>query len=184
MVVCCATQTIRAARRCGEPCAVLGPSVETLVMLTLITALALGYCMDTVFSAVAGGILLGIACVWLLGANGRIAGISGILDGLVSPATTDRAWRASFVLGLVTAGFAWHAYAGSPGHSASAGLALPAIAGLLVGFGARLANGCTSGHGVCGLGRRSVRSLVAVAVFIAAGMATTYVVRHLIGVAS
>jgi uncharacterized protein len=131
--------------------------------------------------ALAGGVLLGLASVWMLAANGRIAGMSGILHGLVSPAPGDRAWRASFIVGLVAAGFGWHALAGGPAISESTGLALPALAGLLVGFGARLGSGCTSGHGVCGLGRRSGRSLVAVATFVATGIATTFVARHLIG---
>jgi hypothetical protein len=135
----------------------------------------------TPVSALAGGILLGIASVWLLAANGRIAGVCGILYGLVSRASGDRAWRASFIAGLVAAGFIWHAFDGAPGDSAGVGLLVAAVAGLLVGFGARLGSGCTSGHGVCGLGRRSGRSLVAVMVFMAAGVATTFVVRHLIG---
>ena len=134
--------------------------------------------------ALAGGILIGFASVWLLAANGRIAGVCGILYGLVAPGPRDRAWRASFIAGLVAAGFIWHALAGDPGDRAAVGPALAAIAGLLVGFGARLASGCTSGHGVCGLGRRSARSLVAVAVFMATGIATTFVVRHVIGAAS
>ena len=93
----------------------------------------------------------------------------------------DRAWRASFIAGLVAAGFIWHAFAGAPGDGAGVGLLVAAVAGLLVGFGARLGSGCTSGHGVCGLGRLSARSLVAVGMFIAAGIATTFVARHLIG---
>ena len=135
----------------------------------------------TPLPALAGGILLGLASVWLLAANGRIAGVCGILYGFVSRASGDRAWRASFIAGLVAAGFAWHAFVDSGTSRADLGLVLPAVAGLLVGFGARLGGGCTSGHGVCGLGRRSARSLVAVVVFIAAGIATTFVVRHLIG---
>ena len=135
----------------------------------------------TPLPALAGGILIGLASVWLLAANGRIAGVSGILHGLVSRIPGDSAWRASFIAGLVAAGFAWQAVAGVDQSRASLGLVLPAVAGLLVGFGARLSGGCTSGHGICGLGRRSVRSLVAVAVFMATGIATTFVARHVIG---
>jgi uncharacterized membrane protein YedE/YeeE len=135
----------------------------------------------TPLPALAGGILIGLASVWLLAANGRIAGVSGILHGLVSRIPGDSAWRASFIAGLVAAGFAWQAVAGVDQSRASLGLVLPAVAGLLVGFGARLSGGCTSGHGICGLGRRSVRSLVAVAVFMATGIGTTFVARHVIG---
>jgi hypothetical protein len=138
----------------------------------------------TPVSALAGGILVGIASVWLLAANGRIAGVCGILYGLVAPGPRDRAWRASFIAGLVAAGFIWHAFAGAPAQATGVGFLVAAVAGLLVGFGARLGSGCTSGHAVCGLGRRSARSLVAVAVFIATGVATTFVVRHVIGGAS
>ena len=123
----------------------------------------------TPVSALAGGALIGLASVWLLAANGRIAGISGILHGIFSPpdaGTHDARWRAWFISGLLLAGLAWQA------------------AGLLVGFGTRMSGGCTSGHGVCGLGRLSARSLVAVLVFMASGMVSTYVVRHVIGVAS
>ena len=136
----------------------------------------------TPFSALAGGALIGIAAVWLLAATGRIAGVSGILHGLLSP--PEAQWRAWFLSGLLLAGLAWHA-AGMPvtiREGFPAGWA--AAAGLLVGFGTRMGGGCTSGHGVCGLGRLSLRSLVAVIVFMLAGMAATYVMRHVIGVAS
>ena len=136
----------------------------------------------TPFSALAGGALIGIASVWLLAATGRIAGVSGILHSLLSP--PDAQWRAWFLSGLLLAGLAWHA-AGMPvtiREGFPAGWA--AAAGLLVGFGTRMGGGCTSGHGVCGLGRLSLRSLVAVLVFMASGMAATYVMRHVIGVAS
>jgi len=130
-------------------------------------------------SALAGGVLIGLASVWLLAANGRIAGVSGILHGLFAQPPGDRAWRAAFVAGLVAAGFAWHALvpASSPSQTHWGWLAL---AGALVGFGTRLGGGCTSGHGVCGLGRFSLRSLVAVAIFMATGMAATYVLRHVL----
>jgi hypothetical protein len=136
----------------------------------------------TPVSALAGGALIGLASVWLLAATGRIAGVSGILHSLLSP--PEAQWRAWFLSGLLLAGLAWHA-AGMPvtiREGFPAGWA--AAAGLLVGFGTRMGGGCTSGHGVCGLGRLSLRSLVAVMVFMAAGMAATYVMRHVIGVAS
>ncbi|MGH8690228.1 MAG: YeeE/YedE family protein [Burkholderiales bacterium] len=137
----------------------------------------------TPVSALAGGVLIGAASVWLLAANGRIAGVSGILHGLVGPMSAsppgDRWWRAAFIAGLIAAGFAWHAFAGTaPGEST--GLVWSAVAGTLVGLGTRIGGGCTSGHGVCGLGRFSLRSLVAVMVFMAGGMAATFVMRHVL----
>jgi uncharacterized protein len=129
--------------------------------------------------ALIGGVLIGLASVWLLAANGRIAGVSGILHGLFAQPPGDRPWRAAFVAGLIVAGFAWHAlFPTDPSREVS--LAWLAVAGALVGFGTRVGGGCTSGHGVCGLGRFSLRSLVAVVVFMLAGMAATYIVRHVL----
>ena len=131
-----------------------------------------------------GGVLIGLASVWLLVANGRIAGVSGILHGLSEARAGDRLWRAWFIAGLVVAGCAWHAFAGPAPIRQGFGLGWVALAGLLVGFGTRMSGGCTSGHGVCGLGRLSLRSLVAVAIFMAAGMAAAFVVRHPLGLPS
>jgi uncharacterized membrane protein YedE/YeeE len=130
----------------------------------------------TPVSALAGGVLIGLASVWLLAANGRIAGVSGILHGLFVQPPGDRAWRIAFIAGLIVAGFAWH----PQGFSSGLNLGWTALAGGLVGVGTRVGGGCTSGHGVCGLGRFSLRSLVAVIVFMAAGMAATYVMRHVL----
>jgi len=138
----------------------------------------------TPVASLIGGILIGLASVWLLAANGRIAGVSGILHGLFAQPPGDRLWRLFFILGLVTAGIAWHAYAGPAPAREGFGLGWAAAAGLLVGFGTRIGGGCTSGHGVCGLGRLSLRSLVAVAIFMATGVVTAVIVRHVIGVAS
>jgi len=136
----------------------------------------------TPISALTGGALIGLASVWLLAANGRIAGVSGILHGLFSP--PENQWRAWFISGLLLAGLAWQA-AGAPVPLREGfPLGWAAAGGLLVGFGTRMGGGCTSGHGVCGLGRLSVRSLVAVLVFMASGMLAAYVTRHLIGVTS
>jgi len=133
----------------------------------------------TPLSALAGGVLIGLASVWLLAANGRIAGVSGILHGLFAQPPGDRAWRAAFIAGLIAAGFVWHAL--FPATSSSqVGWGWLALAGALVGFGTRIGGGCTSGHGVCGLGRFSLRSLVAVMVFMATGMAATFVMRHVL----
>jgi len=129
--------------------------------------------------ALAGGVLIGLAATLLLWLNGRVAGVSGILAGVLFPRPGEVAWRVAFLAGLVAAGAA--AIALLPGiatpRTGFPPLALVA-AGLLVGFGASLGNGCTSGHGVCGLGRLSTRSLVAVLTFMATAVATTWVVRH------
>jgi hypothetical protein len=136
----------------------------------------------TPISALAGGALIGLASVWLLAANGRIAGVSTIVHGMFS--SPDDRWRGWFVAGLLLAGLAWQA-AGAP-VPLRAGFppGWAALGGLLVGFGTRMGGGCTSGHGVCGLGRLSLRSLVAVMTFMAAGMLAAYVTRHALGVPS
>ena len=138
----------------------------------------------TPISALAGGILIGIASAWLLAANGRIAGISGILHGLAARVPGDALWRAWFIAGLLAAGFLWQALGLAPAPRAGFGLGWAIAAGLLVGFGTRMGAGCTSGHGVCGLGRLSVRSLVAVVTFMLTGAVAVYVSRHVLGVAS
>lgn len=130
-------------------------------------------------AALAGGVLIGLAATLLLWLNGRIAGISGIVGGVLLPQRGEVAWRLAFLLGLVAAGAAWlwwvpGAYVPRQGFPP----VLLVAAGLLVGFGTRMGNGCTSGHGVCGLGRLSPRSLAAVLVFMATAIATTWIVRH------
>ncbi|QJE72826.1 YeeE/YedE family protein [Aerophototrophica crusticola] len=132
-------------------------------------------------AGLAGGVLVGAAATWLLLATGRIAGISGILAGLLTPVSGDVSWRVAFLAGLVLAPLAHAAILAPPEVAVSASPVLLVAAGLLVGFGTRLGSGCTSGHGVCGLGRRSARSLAAVATFMAAGLATVYATRHLFG---
>ena len=138
----------------------------------------------TPVASLSGGLLIGAASVWLLAANGRIAGISGILHGLFAQPPGDRTWRALFIIGLITSGFAWHSFAGPAPVRDGFGLGWAATAGLLVGLGTRVSGGCTSGHGVCGLGRFSMRSLVAVAIFMATGIATAVLMRHVLGVPS
>ena len=135
----------------------------------------------TPWTALAGGALIGLAAVLLVLLNGRIAGISGILGGLLKPVRGEVAWRLAFVLGLVGAPLAWAAWAALPAPRIDAGWAALVLAGLLVGIGTRYGAGCTSGHGVCGLSRFSARSLAATAVFMGAGFATVFVLRHLIG---
>jgi len=131
-------------------------------------------------SAFAGGLLIGLAAALLILLEGRIAGISGIVGGLLQPLRKgDVAWRMAFALGLVAAPLLYRALAELPQSRIDAGWATLVVAGLLVGFGSRLGSGCTSGHGVCGLSRRSPRSLVATLVFMSAGFATVFASRHL-----
>lgn len=131
-------------------------------------------------ASLAGGILIGLATALLLLANGRIAGISGILGGLLRPARGDIAWRLAFLLGLFTAPLAWLTVGAMPPAQIDHAPALLTFGGLLVGIGTRFGSGCTSGHGVCGIARLSPRSLVATACFLAAGFATVFVMRHVI----
>lgn len=136
----------------------------------------------TPVSALAGGALIGSAAAVLLWLNGRIAGISGIFNGLLNPQRGETAWRALFVIGLI-AGASLYAAVYPAGYTPRAGFSVVmlALGGFLVGFGTRMSGGCTSGHGVCGLGRLSPRSLAATVTFVLAGMATVFVVRHLLG---
>lgn len=132
-------------------------------------------------SALAGGALIGLAAALLILLEGRIAGISGIIGGLLqSPPRGDSAWRLAFALGLVAAPLLYRAVAALPESRIDAGWGMLVVAGLLVGFGSRIGSGCTSGHGVCGLSRLSPRSLVATLVFMSAGFATVFACRHLL----
>ena len=121
-----------------------------------------------------GGILIGLASWLLLASLGRVAGISGIAAGALVPSQGDSGWRWAFLIGLVLGGAAT-AHWLQPPLTAMRPSALLAVAGLLVGFGTVLGSGCTSGHGVCGLGRRSVRSLVATLVFMGSGVITVFI---------
>ncbi|MGQ0752842.1 MAG: YeeE/YedE family protein [Betaproteobacteria bacterium] len=127
-----------------------------------------------------GGILIGIAAAMLVLLNGRIAGISGIVGGLLRPARGDIVWRIAFVVGLFVAPTVMALAGVLPVPRIEAGYAMLALAGVLVGIGTSYGSGCTSGHGVCGVSRLSPRSLVATAVFMLAGIATVYVARHLL----
>lgn len=136
----------------------------------------------TPFAALAGGVLIGIAAAMFVLLNGRIAGISGVLAGLLRPSRGDVAWRVAFLLGLVGAPSVYVLLAVLPRPQIDAGYGALVLAGLLVGLGTRYGSGCTSGHGVCGLSRLSPRSLVATIAFMGAGFATVFVTRHLLGV--
>ncbi|TVR64544.1 MAG: YeeE/YedE family protein [Candidatus Competibacteraceae bacterium] len=135
----------------------------------------------TPWSALAGGVLIGLAAALLVLLNGRIAGISGIVGGLLTPKPGDIGWRLAFVAGLVLAPVLWLAVAALPPIQIEAGYPLLIVAGLVVGFSTRYGTGCTSGHGVCGISRLSPRSIVATLAFMTAGFITVFVMRHLIG---
>lgn len=135
----------------------------------------------TPWPALAGGVIIGLAATLLALANGRVAGISGIVGGLLRPGSGDRGWRFAFVSGLVAAPIAWAAFATLPPIVFDSGTPELVAAGLVVGLGTRYCAGCTSGHGVCGLSRFSPRSLVATVAFMAAGFATVFVLRHVFG---
>jgi uncharacterized membrane protein YedE/YeeE len=136
----------------------------------------------TPISAAIGGALIGLAAVLLMLFNGRIAGVTGIADGLINPRTDDRLWRLAFIVGLIAAPLA----AALVGHAVPmpqmpANYAIIAVAGLLVGFGTRLGNGCTSGHGICGIGRQSSPAHVPPMVLIGAAIVVVALMRHAIG---
>ncbi len=129
-----------------------------------------------------GGALIGLSASFLLLANGRVAGISGVVGSLLAPVRGDIAWRVLFFGGLLSGGLllAWlrpGSFA-APVSLSTGGAALLVAAGLLVGFGSRLGNGCTSGHGVCGISRGSGRSLAATLTFMATGVLTVFLARH------
>ena len=136
----------------------------------------------TPLAALAGGVLIGVASAMFVLLNGRIAGISGVIGGLLRPARGDVAWRVAFVLGLVGAPLAYVLFAALPRPEIDASYGALLLAGLLVGVGTRYGAGCTSGHGVCGLSRLSPRSLVATAAFMGAGFVTVFVARHLLNI--
>jgi uncharacterized protein len=132
----------------------------------------------TPLSGLVGGALIGLAAALLMLTIGRLAGVSGILGGALT-AGADRGWRAAFIAGLIVAAVVAPLFgAPSPARLASSNLALFAVAGLLVGFGSRMGNGCTSGHGVCGFARLSTRSIAATLVFMVVAGITVAIVRH------
>ena len=136
----------------------------------------------TPWSSLMGGMLIGLAAALFVLLNGRIAGISGVLGGLLSPVQGDVLWRVAFVGGIIAAPLVYSIFRTLPQVQIDADYAALIAAGLLVGVGTRYGSGCTSGHGVCGLSRLSLRSLAATAIFMGAGFVTVYVVRHLLSV--
>lgn len=135
----------------------------------------------TPWSALAGGLLIGLATGVFVLFNGRIAGISGLLGSLLNPSAGGRLDSLLFILGILLAPALWLLFAELPSVEMQVGPLGLIVAGLLVGFGARMGAGCTSGHGICGLSRLSLRSLLATLSFMATGFATVFVVRHLLG---
>ena len=135
----------------------------------------------TPWASLAGGVIIGLAATLLVFANGRIAGISGILGGLLQRSPPDAWWRIAFLGGLIAAPLLYSLFTTLPPIVVEAGYPVLVVAGLLVGAGTRYGSGCTSGHGVCGLSRLSPRSLVATLAFMGAGFATVFVARHLLG---
>ena len=135
----------------------------------------------TPWPAAIGGLIIGLAAALFILVNGRVAGISGIVGGMLRPTRDDLGWRWAFVAGLVVAPLLYIAAAARPPITIDASYPTLIVAGLLVGAGTRYAAGCTSGHGVCGIARLSPRSLVATACFMIAGFATVLIVRHIAG---
>ncbi len=135
--------------------------------------------------ALIGGALIGLSAAFLLLSKGRIAGISGIAGGVIYPEqANDVSWRVIFILGLILGGllYQWTGFGAGVNHiTAQASTPTLIIAGLLVGIGTQIGTGCTSGHGICGLARRSPRSLVATLCFMGSAVVTVFVVRHLLG---
>jgi uncharacterized protein len=135
----------------------------------------------TPIASLLGGLLIGLAAAILWLANGRIAGISGILGNLPTARAGDVVWRIAFLAGLIVAPLGYAALAGTPIIRLEASAPILIAGGLLVGFGTRLGGGCTSGHGVCGVARFSPRSIVATCLFMAAGFITAFAMRHIVG---
>lgn len=134
----------------------------------------------TPWPSLVGGLLLGGAAAMLLLLTGKIAGISGILGALLRPKAKDRWWRIAFILGLASSPLIYQLVAPLPAVQVEADTPTLIAAGLLVGLGTRYGSGCTSGHGVCGLSRLSLRSLVATVAFMLSGFVTVFITRHLL----
>jgi uncharacterized membrane protein YedE/YeeE len=134
----------------------------------------------TPWTSLGGGILIGAAAAMLVLLNGRIAGVAGIIGGVLRPAAGDMAWRFAFILGLLVAPAAYRLFAEPAAPTIDASYPVLLLAGLLVGAGTRYGSGCTSGHVFCGLARLSPRSLAATITFVLAGIVTVYAVRHLL----
>jgi len=135
----------------------------------------------TPWSALAGGALIGISASLLVLLNGRLAGISSIVGGLIKPSANDMGWRVAFIIGLIVAPLIWQLFNHLPTIAISTNNGLLITSGLMVGIGTRYGSGCTSGHGICGLSRLSPRSFIATLAFMSTGFLTVFLIRHLIG---
>lgn len=135
----------------------------------------------TPWTSLAGGLLIGLAVSIFVLFNGRIAGVSGIVGGLLKPVKNELGWRSAFITGLIIAPLIYGLVSDLPSIKVEASFWQLGLAGLLVGLGARYASGCTSGHGICGMARLSPRSVIATMSFMLSGMATVYVIRHVWG---
>ena len=133
----------------------------------------------TPWTSLLGGALIGLAAAAFVLLNGRIAGISGIVGGLLTPKKGDAGWRLAFVGGMITAPLFWLLASSLPVIQIDAGFPMLVVAGLVVGVSTRFGAGCTSGHGVCGISRLSPRSLIATGAFMLSGFATVFIIRHL-----
>ncbi|MBX9456488.1 MAG: YeeE/YedE family protein [Rhizobium sp.] len=139
--------------------------------------------METTFTPLAsamGGMLIGLSALLLLLLNGRIAGLSGIMGGLLPPFPGDWRWRAAFIGGAILGPVAFMAVTGPVEFAVPAGTLALALGGIVVGVGVAFGNGCPSGHGVCGIGRLSPRSIVATLSFMATAVATVFIIRHVL----
>jgi uncharacterized membrane protein YedE/YeeE len=143
------------------------------------TIMTIDWASFSPWTALAGGLMLGLASALFIVVNGRILGISGIVGGLLRPRAGDASWRLAFVLGLIFAPLLYSVFTDLPQARVEANWGTVILAGLLVGLGTRIGSGCTSGHGVCGLSRLSPRSLVATLTFMGAGFVTVYALRQL-----
>ncbi|MGE0502925.1 MAG: YeeE/YedE family protein [Rhizobiaceae bacterium] len=135
----------------------------------------------TPLQSLLGGALIGLAAVLLMALHGRIAGMTGILSGIIPPLAADWQWRAAFLAGAVLAPLGYLATGGTIAFSVPVSIPVLVVGGLLVGIGVHFGNGCPSGHGICGLARLSPRSLVAVLTFMATAFVTVFMMRHVIG---
>jgi len=139
----------------------------------------------TPIASLLGGMLIGIAALILLAFNGHIAGVTGVARGVLTPKQNDTLWRVVFLLGLIVGPFVFQAVSGETiASTITSSTPVLVIGGLLVGFGTSMGNGCTSGHGICGLGRVSKRSMAATGAFMATAIVTVYMMRHVLGGAS
>ena len=135
----------------------------------------------TPIQSLIGGMMIGLSAVFLMALHGRVAGMTGILTGIIPPAASDWPWRAAFLAGAIVAPVIWLAAGGVIPFDVPVSTAALVLGGLLVGIGVHFGNGCPSGHGICGLARLSPRSLAAVLTFMLTAFVTVFVVRHVIG---